>query len=97
MVYVPQRPNRPLPPPHILAGRKLENKRFLKADEFIKNFMTPFYGWGSTALRLRSHYKETVYFLALSPQQFLILRSERKNGEIPRTDIYLREPKRLQS
>ena len=31
-----------------------------------KNFMTPFYGWGSTALRLQSHYKEAVYFLPLT-------------------------------
>ena len=35
--------------------------------------MTPFNGWGSTASRVWSHYKETVYFLQLSPQKFLVL------------------------
>ena len=29
--------------------------------------------WGSTFSRLQSHYKETVYFLPLSPQEVLIL------------------------
>ena len=28
-----------------------------------KNFMAPFYGWGSTVSKLQSQYKETVYFL----------------------------------
>ena len=27
-----------------------------------KNFMTPFYEQDSTALRLQSHYEETIYF-----------------------------------
>ena len=31
--------------------------------------MAPFYGWGSTAWRLQSHYKETVYLLPLSPPE----------------------------
>ena len=39
----------------------------------IKNFMIPFYRWGSPVSRLQSHYKETVYFLPLSPREFLIL------------------------
>ena len=34
------------------------------------NYMTPFYGWVSTASRLRCHYEETIYFLPLSPQEF---------------------------
>ena len=38
-----------------------------------KNFMATFYGWGSTASKLHSHYEETVYFLPLSPQKFLVL------------------------
>ena len=29
----------------------------------LKNFMPPFYGWGSTVSRQQSHYQETVYFL----------------------------------
>ena len=40
---------------------------------FKKIFMTNFYGWGSTASRLQSHYKETVYFLPLpfaEPQKY---------------------------
>ena len=35
--------------------------------------MAPFYGWGSTASRLQSHFKEVVYFLPLSSQKVLIL------------------------
>ena len=30
--------------------------------------MDPFYGWGSTASRLKGHFEEAVYFLSLSPQ-----------------------------
>ena len=41
--------------------------------EKLKKFMAPFYGWGSTVSRLQSHYEETVYFLPLSPQEFLVL------------------------
>ena len=32
-----------------------------------------FYGWGSTVSRLQIHYKETVYFLSISPQEFLVI------------------------
>ena len=32
--------------------------------------MAPFYGWGSTASRLHSHYKEAVYFLPRSSQKY---------------------------
>ena len=31
-----------------------------------KNFMAPFYGWGSTPPRLQSHLEEAVYFIPLS-------------------------------
>ena len=34
--------------------------------------MAPFYGWGSTILRLQSHFEETVYFLPLSLQEILV-------------------------
>ena len=27
-----------------------------------KGFMAPFYGWGSTVSRLKSHYEDAVYF-----------------------------------
>ena len=41
-----------------------------------ENFMAPFLnGWGSTASKLQSHWKETVYFLPL------------KFPEIPGTDL----------
>ena len=40
---------------------------------FKKNFMASFYGWGSIASRLQSHYGEVVYFLPLSSQKFLVL------------------------
>ena len=35
--------------------------------------MVPFYGWASTASRLQSQYEETVYFLPISSQKFLVL------------------------
>ena len=35
--------------------------------------MTPFYGRGSTASRLQSHYEEIVYILTQSPQILLAL------------------------
>ena len=35
--------------------------------------MAPFYGWGSTASRIQSHYEEAVYLLPLSSQKFLAL------------------------
>ena len=38
-----------------------------------KNFIAPFYGWGSTVSRLQSHYKEAVYFLPVSSQTLLVL------------------------
>ena len=38
-----------------------------------KNFMASFSGWASTVLRLQDQYKETVYFLPLSPQKFVAL------------------------
>ena len=40
---------------------------------FLKNFMTPFYGWGSTVSRLQSHNEETVYVSPLRSQEFLAL------------------------
>ena len=41
---------------------------------FLKITLLPlFYGWGSAAARIWSHYEETVYFLPLSSQKFLVL------------------------
>ena len=41
---------------------------------FLKITLLPlFYGWGSAASRIWSHYEETVYFLPLSSQKFLVL------------------------
>ena len=34
--------------------------------------MGPFYGWGSTASRLQSHYEETVHFFPEIPGTHLI-------------------------
>ena len=39
----------------------------------VKNFMAPFYGWGSVVSRLQSHYEEAVYYLQQSSQIFLEL------------------------
>ena len=35
--------------------------------------MASFYGWDPTASRLDSHYKEAVYFIPLSSEEFLVL------------------------
>ena len=35
--------------------------------------MVHFYGWGSTASRLETHYEEAVYYLQLCSQKFLVL------------------------
>ena len=40
---------------------------------FKKNFMAPLYDWGRSASMILSHYEETIYFLPLSHQEFLIL------------------------
>ena len=48
----------------------LENRSIFFSWNFLqifKSFMAPFYGLGSTASRLQSHYEETVYLLPLSP------------------------------
>ena len=52
----------------------------LKKKLFLKNFMAPFYGWGSTISRLQSHYEETVYFLPLLLQEYLIFISSISEG-----------------
>ena len=39
----------------------------------IKKTLAPFYGWGSTVSRLHGHYEEIVYFLPLSPEEFVVL------------------------
>ena len=36
-----------------------------------QNFMAPFYGWGSTATRLQSHFEEAVYFLGGIPPLYV--------------------------
>ena len=38
-----------------------------------KNVLAPFFGWGSTASRLQSHYEEAVYFVPLCSQNFQVL------------------------
>ena len=40
---------------------------------FLKVLWPLFYGLGSTASRLQSHYEETVYLSPLSPQKILVL------------------------
>ena len=35
--------------------------------------MVPFYEWGSTTARLQSNYEDTVHFLPVSSQKFLLL------------------------
>ena len=44
--------------------------------------MAPFYGWGSIASRLQSHYEEAVYFLALSPQKFHLSNIDGMKGRV---------------
>ena len=49
-------------------------KEFLKINKLktLKNFMTPFYSWGSTVSRLQNLWEETVYFLPLISQGVLV-------------------------
>ena len=48
----------------------LGNKYYFHHKYF--NFIPRFYGWGSTASRLQSHYEEAVYILPLISQTFLV-------------------------
>ena len=43
--------------------------------------MSPFYGWGSAASRLQSHYKEAFYFLPLSYKEFWFSFGQPRKGE----------------
>ena len=51
--------------------------------------MTSFYGWGSTASRLQSHYEETVSFLSFNSQ---VSRSSSYSIDCPRKDERLSWP-----
>ena len=42
--------------------------------------MVHFYGRGSTASRLETHYEEAVYYSQLSSQKFLVLRVSGVSG-----------------
>ena len=55
-------------------------KSFFLFFFFFFNFMALFYGWGSTASRLESHFEEAVYLLSLSYQKFLVLISSTSAG-----------------
>ena len=55
--------------------KKIVNKNF-----FTKNFMAPFYGCGSTVLRLKYQYEKTVYLLLQSPEEFIVLIWSRSEG-----------------
>ena len=67
-----EHPSIPLSQSQVLS--MMASKRLVLIFFFLKkNFMAPFYGWGSTASRLQSHYKKTVYFLPLRLKKFLIL------------------------
>ena len=43
-----------------------------KKKKIRKNFMAPFYGWGSTTSRLENHCEKEVYFLQPSSQKFRV-------------------------
>ena len=38
-----------------------------------KTFIVPYYGWGLTVSRLQGQNKKTVYFLPLTPPEFVVL------------------------
>ena len=42
-------------------------------NNILSKLYAPFYGWGSAASRLQSHFKEIVYSLLLSSHKFLVL------------------------
>ena len=39
---------------------------FISCVKYFKSFIAPFYGWGSAAWRLHSHYEEVINFWPLS-------------------------------
>ena len=49
-------------------------------DWVLNTPLLPFYGWRSTVSRLQSHYEETVYFLPLSLQEFLVVIQSTSEG-----------------
>ena len=51
--------------------------------------MVHFYGWGSTASRLETHYEEAVYFLQQSSQKSLVLTASGVSGLNNLTDVLL--------
>ena len=61
-------------------GKKIENAEAMISNLQSFTFMAPFYGWGSTSSRQQSRYEETVYFLPLSSQKFLVLISLTSEG-----------------
>ena len=52
--------------------------------------MSPFCGWNSTVSRLQNHYKETVYLLLFSFQEFLVL--NRSTSEGWKAELTLEQP-----
>ena len=57
---------------------KSKSDQAMKPGQLTKTLknMAHFYGWGSTASRLQSHFEEAVYFLPLSSQKFQNITSE---------------------
>ena len=56
---------------------------------YKQNFIPSFYGWGSTASRLQSHFEEAAYFLPLSSPNSLPLQN---SFDRPRKDDRLIRP-----
>ena len=57
---------------HLLLGTKAPNglnlELKLKKNTFKKNFMAPFYGWGSTPSRLEPLRRGSLHFTTKSPE-----------------------------
>ena len=50
--------------------------------------MASFYGWGSTASRLKSHFKEEVYFIPLSSQELLVLIDQPQDERLKKSILF---------
>ena len=57
----------------IYQSQSKHSRLVLQNIFFKKNFMAPFYGRDSNVSRIQSHYEETVHFLPLGPQGYLVL------------------------
>ena len=80
-IYILYECNNSLPSTYnkkIINNKKINNKKIIKKINNKKNFMAPFYGWGSTASRLQplrgGSLLVTIQFRGIPGTHFIDLR-----------------------